>query len=195
MPRSAVMASAEAGHIEFRPAHTEPAAKYWYLLAISGAISCVVGLLVIAYPSPSLKLLGVILGIELLLAGILAMVRGFTGNAAAAYLVLGVLAIGGGVVVIRNPGESLVLLVLVFAIYMIIAGALALVRALAEPEGRAITAVRGVVLVTVGTVIVAWPDIGLKTLAVFAGIGLVLQGVVEIAEALAVRSLDHSTRV
>jgi hypothetical protein len=192
MGRSPRMALAEVRRID----GTE-AAGYWYLLAISGGISAVIGVLVIAYPSPSLKLLGVFLGIELVLGGILAMVRGVTGGgtergSSAAYLILGVLALGAGVVVIRNPGESLVLLVLTIAVYMVIAGALALARAIAEPEGRGITALRGVVLVAVGTVIVAWPDISLKTLAVLAGIGLVLQGVIEIAEAFAVRSAGRA---
>jgi uncharacterized membrane protein HdeD (DUF308 family) len=170
--------------------------RRWYLLAISGAIACIVGVLVIAYPSPSLKLLGVFLGIDLLLGGILAMVRGFGGDAdrgtASAYLILGVLAIGGGVLVIRNPAHSLVLLVLTFAIYLIIAGAMSLVRAIGDEERRAIAVVRGVILVAVGTVIVVWPDISLKTMAVVAGIGLVLQGVVEITEALALRALRQS---
>src|SRR4051794_8431186 len=60
---------------EVRPVQGADAAKYWYLLAISGAISAVVGVLVIAYPSPSVKLLGVFLGIELLLGGILPLAR------------------------------------------------------------------------------------------------------------------------
>jgi len=189
------MASAEARHVDAERTEGEQAGWHWYLLAISGVISGVVGVLVIAYPSPSLKLLGVFLGIELLLGGVLAMVRGFGGDAdrgmSAAYLILGVLAIGGGLVVIRNPAQSLVLLVLTFAIYMVIAGAMALARAIGAEDRRGIAIVRGVVLVTVGTVIVAWPDISLKTLAILAGVGLVLQGVVEIAEALVLRSLDR----
>jgi uncharacterized membrane protein HdeD (DUF308 family) len=182
---------------EVRQVKAADAAQYWYLLAISGAISAVVGLLVIAYPSPSLKLLGVFLGIELLLGGILALVRGAGREderaASAAYLILGVLAIGAGLVVIRNPGESLVLLVLVFAIYMVIAGAMALARAIAGDGRRGVTVVRGLVLVAVGTLIVAWPDITLKTLAVLAGIGLILQGIAELAEAFVIRSLGRET--
>jgi uncharacterized membrane protein HdeD (DUF308 family) len=171
--------------------------RQWYLLAISGAIAGVVGVLVIAYPSPSLKLLGVFLGIDLVLGGILALFRGFGGDGdrgtSAAFLILGVLALGAGVVVIRNPGQSLVLLVLTFAIYMVIAGALGLVRAIiGSEEGRALAVVRGIVLVTVGTVIVVWPHISLKTMAIVAGIGLVLQGMVEIAEALALRRVSRS---
>ena len=81
---------------------------------------------------------------------------------------------------------------LTFAIYLIIACAMSLVRAIGDDERRAIAFVRGVILVAVGTVIVVWPDISLKTMAVVAGIGLVLQGVVEITEALALRSLRQS---
>jgi uncharacterized membrane protein HdeD (DUF308 family) len=191
------MAIAEANLTE-GPAPEEPATvHYWYLLGISGLISAGVGVLVLAYPDPSLKLLGVFLGIDLLLAGILMIVRGVqektdeTGGVA--LILLGTLALIAGLVVIRNPGKSLVLLAMAFAIYLVVAGALALGRGIANSERRWATIGRGVVLVAVGTVIISWPDISLTTLAVLAGIGLVIQGAIEIGEAFFLRSLHRAT--
>ena len=175
-----------------QPVEPVEIARYWYLLAISGLVSLVIGVLVLAYPDPSLKLLGVFLGIDLLLGGVLLIVRGASSRedpAGPAGILLGTLALIAGLIVIRNPGESLVLLALAFAIYLIVAGALALAHGLVTREGRGAALGRGVVLIAAGTVIISWPDISLTTLAVLAGIALVLQGAVEVAEAFLARSL------
>jgi uncharacterized membrane protein HdeD (DUF308 family) len=168
----------------------------WYLVAISGVVSLVVGILVLAYPDPSVKLLGVFLGIDLLLTGVGLIVRGVSARAdpenGPAALMLGTLALVAGLIVIRNPGESLVLIVLAFAIYAIAAGALAFARAILVRGQRAALIVKGIVLVGLGTVIISWPDISLTTLAVLAGIALCLQGVIEIAEGLLLRSLGRA---
>jgi|SRR4051812_21412176 len=171
--------------------------RYWYLIGISGLVSAVIGVLVLAYPDPSLKLLGVFLGIDLLLVGILMIVRGATDKddqpGDFALMLLGTLALIAGIVVIRNPGKSLVLLAMAFAIYLVVAGALALGRGIVNRERRWATIGRGVILIAVGTVIISWPDISLRTLAVLAGIGLVLQGAIEIGESLVLRSLHRAT--
>jgi hypothetical protein len=176
---------------------TDAVGGVWYLFAIAGAISAVIGVLVLAYPSPSVKLLGVFLGIDLLAGGILMIAHGTSGragDAGAAMLLLGTLAGIAGLLVIRNPGKSVVLLALAFAIYLIVAGAVALGRGIVNRTGRAVTLLKGAVLVTAGTVIISWPELSLKTLTLLIGIALILQGVVEIAEALALRSFDHAVR-
>ena len=167
----------------------------WYVYAVSGVVSLVIGILVLAYPDPSLKLLGVFLGIDLLIAGALLIARGAARDAAdagPAAILLGTLALIAGLIVIRNPAKSLTLLVLAFAIYLIVAGALALGRALVDSERRWASAGRGVLFVAAGTLIISWPDISLTTLAVLAGIALVLQGAIEIGEAFIVRSAEHA---
>ena len=106
---------------------------------------------------------------------------------------MGTIGLIAGLIVIRNPGESLVLLAITFAIYLVVAGAVALGHGLVRREGRGRTLVRGIALVTAGTVIICWPDISVKTLTVLVGLALILQGVVEIAEALLLRSLKRAT--
>lgn len=173
----------------------EPGAP-WYLFAISGAVSAVIGVLVLAYPDPSVKLLGVFLGIDLCVVGILMIIRGAGRDAdpegGPAALLMGTLALIGGVIVIRNPDRSLELLAVAFGVYLIVVGAVALGNGLVHRERRASHLVRGLVLVAAGTVIVSWPDISVTTLAVLAGIALVLQGAIEIGEALFLRSASRA---
>jgi uncharacterized membrane protein HdeD (DUF308 family) len=171
--------------------------RLWYLFAISGVVSVVIGILVLAYPDPSIKLLGVFLGIDLLIVGGVLIVRGVARDAdadtASGGLLIGTLALIAGLIVIRNPGESVALLAIAFAIYLVVAGAVAVGHGLVQRERRWVTLGRGIVLVTLGTVIICWPDISLTTLAVLAGIALVLQGAVEIAEAFVLRSLSRAS--
>ena len=171
----------------------EVAQRVWYLFAISGAVNVVFGLLVLAYPDPSIKLLGVFLGIDLLIIGGLLIMRGLSSRADDAEgsggLLLGTLGVIAGVIVIRNPGETVAVLAIAFAVFLIVAGALALGHALTRPERRGVSLVRGVILIAAGTVIVSWPDVSLKTLAVLIGISLLLHGAVEIAEALLLRKV------
>jgi uncharacterized membrane protein HdeD (DUF308 family) len=180
-----------------RSVEVPEAERYWYLFVVSGVISGAIGILVLAYPDPSVKLLGVFLGIDLLVVGGLLLVRGMSSASTPAEgpaeVLLGTLAIIGGLVVIRNPGESLTLLVVAFGVYLIVAGALALSRGLVSRERRGPTLLRGLVLVAAGTVIIAVPDIGLTTLAIVAGIALLLQGIAEIAEGLLLRKLRTAT--
>lgn len=174
----------------------DEASRLWYVVGLSGAISAVIGVLVLAYPDPSVKVLGVFLGINLLAAGVLFVVRGVSSpdddETRTGAMLLGTLGVIAGIIVIRNPDKSLVLLAMAFAIYLVVAGAVALGHGLVRREHRWTTLVRGAILVAAGTLILSWPDIGLKTLAVLTGITLVLQGAFEIGEAFVLRSEGRS---
>ncbi|HKP89231.1 MAG TPA: DUF308 domain-containing protein [Thermoleophilaceae bacterium] len=169
----------------------DTADRRWQLLAVSGTVSLVFGVLVLTHPDPSIKLLGALLGIDLLIAGVLFIIRGAASDSdaeAGPYaILLGILALIAGLVVIRNPTKSLSLLVMAFAIYLIVAGAVMLGQGLVHRVHRSPRIVGGLVLVTAGTLIVAWHDPDLGVLAVLAGITLVLQGLVGIASALILR--------
>jgi uncharacterized membrane protein HdeD (DUF308 family) len=176
---------------------TEEVLAHWYLLAISGAVSAIIGILVLAYPDPSVKLLGVFLGIDLLIAGLLLVLRGpgsGSDGSRTTAIVLGTLALVAGVLVIRNPGKSVALLAIAFGLYLIVAGALTVARALGKSERRGVGVVHGLVVLAAGIVIVAWPDLGLKTLAVLIGIALLLQGAFEIAEAFLLRAAGKALK-
>jgi len=166
--------------------------RAWYLFAVTGLVSIVIGVLVLAYPDPSLRLLGALLGIDLLIAAGALIVRGTTtlspDGSGQNELLLGILALIAGVVVIRNPGETVTLLALALAIYMIVAGALALGRGLVTREQRAASLVKGLALCAAGTVIVTWPDLSADTFALLGGLALCLVGAADVGEAFVLRS-------
>lgn len=173
-----------------RPADTSGPGSYWHLVGILGLVNLVVGILVLVYPDPSLKLLGVLLGIDLLIGAVVLIARGADPEVGSGAIMLGALSLIGGLVLIRNPGGSLAVLAIAFGIYLVVAGALAVGQGLVNSERRWASLGRGAVLVAAGTVIISWPDISLKTLTVLAGISLVLHGVVELVDAFVLRSAD-----
>jgi uncharacterized membrane protein HdeD (DUF308 family) len=162
--------------------------RFWYLLLVAGLISLAVGILVLAYPDPSLNALCVIVGVYLLVGGVLLIVQTVTDPGREAVgILLGILALIAGIVVIRHPSQSLVAVALAIGLWFMVAGALDLARALTGPR-RLSALIRGVLLVAIAVLILGSPHITVTTLAVLAGIGLCVQGTIQIAEAFLLRS-------
>jgi uncharacterized membrane protein HdeD (DUF308 family) len=78
--------------------------------------------------------------------------------------------------VLRRPGESLLALLLVLGIWLVVSGAVSFFRSFADIEGRALRMLVALCEIVLGVLILALPDLSLKTVAVLAGIGFVLRG-------------------
>ena len=65
------------------------------------------------------------------------------------------------------------------------------VAALASPEGRGGNIVIAILDIVAGIVILAWPDLGLATIAVIIGIVLILRGLFFIVSGWQLRKLNH----
>ena len=91
-------------------------------------------------------------------------------------VLLGVLSLVAGLFLVRHPVAGVVVFALLLGFWLIVFGAVRLVEAFGHAEHRAWNAVLGVLEVVAGIVIVAIPDIGVKTLALLVGIAFVLRG-------------------
>jgi uncharacterized membrane protein HdeD (DUF308 family) len=152
-----------------------------------GALSVVAGVLAIAYPDITLLALALISGINLMLLGALAVGEALGGDDEDRTLqvVLGVVGILGGIVVLRRPGETLLVLVVALGAWLVLTGIADLVRAaLRGTERRALTALGGLIDVALGIVVLALPTISLRTLATLVGIAFIVHGAVLAARAL-----------
>src|SRR4051794_25997509 len=96
------------------------------LLIVVGAIGAIAGVLAIVYPDVTLLALALIAGINLLLLGVLGLVDAFSsdGDSTTRVLaaVLGLLGIVAGLVVMKRPGETLLVLVLAVGVWLVVAG-------------------------------------------------------------------------
>jgi len=171
------------------PRGIEPVApdRYWWAVALAGALGVAAGIVVLVAPGRSLTALAVIAGIYLLLAGAFVIARTFTDDRwGPGMLFLGLLALLAGVLLVRHPQNSVVVVSMALGMWFVVAGALDAGRVIIGPH-RLLAALRAVVLLAAGIAIVSSPHISVRTLGLFTGLAICLQGAFQVAEALTLR--------
>lgn len=159
--------------------------KAW-LVVLTTALGCVaVGILLLVWPSATLTVVAILLGVSLLVSGLLRLFDGFTareqsGGMRAAYIVIGMLAILVGLYCLRNRDVTIFLLALLVGAYWIVHGVADLaVAATAGPmPGRGLRVVAGLFSLAAGILVLFWPSISLVLLITILGAWLLFYGVV-----------------
>lgn len=167
--------------------------KLWLVLVILGVITLAGGILALAYPDITVEVLAIILGINLLLFAILDFVDAFTGDAdntgKTLQVILGLVGLIAGIICLRRPSEALTFIVIVIALWLVLAGAVLILRAIFNAGNRLARGITGVVVLAIGVAIISWPHIGLGTLVILTAIALIIRGVYAIAAGFALKSL------
>lgn len=155
-------------------------------MVISGLIALVFGIIVLGQPSATLAVVAVLFGLYFLVSGVIRVVRGLFTHGAAGGRVLsilfGVLLIGVGIITIRNPLNSLVVLGLIIGIAWIIEG-IAVLAETASDSSRWPGLLLGIVSLIAGIVVLFAPLQSLAALVLLVGIFLIASGIVQIVEA------------
>ena len=167
-----------------------------WIMIVAGAISVVAGVLAIAYPDITLLVLAIFAGVNLMVLSALSLVDAFHADSdsgsRALSATLGVLGLIGGLVVLRRPGETLLVLVLVIGIWLVVSGVVHFFRAFADLEDRALRLLVAISEIVIGALILSLPDLSLKTVAVLAGISFLLRGALAIYAGWQLRKAGHS---
>jgi uncharacterized membrane protein HdeD (DUF308 family) len=168
-------------------------ARNWWMFALLGLICVATGIAAIVWPGITLLALGLIFGIYLLIAAVIEIVDAITGppGGRAISAILGVIALIAGLICIRRPGASLLAIVIAVGIYLIASGVIRIVLSFETSEGRGWAIGLGAIDAVIGIVILAWPDLGLATLAVFFAISMLFRGVFAIVLGFKLRALRH----
>ena len=166
-------------------------ARNWWLFVLTGLICVATAIVVVAWPDITLLAFGIIIGIYLLFAAVFEIVEAVTGEQGgrAVSAILGVLALIAGLICIRRPGESLLVIVVVVGVYLIAAGVMGVVRAFDVSGGRGWALLRAIVDVAVGCVLLAWPDLGLATAAIIFAVSMFVRGLFTIVVGFKLRAL------
>jgi uncharacterized membrane protein HdeD (DUF308 family) len=149
---------------------------------VVGVLSVIAGVLAIVWPGITLLALALILGINLAVLSAFTIADALSADADAddrtLRIVLGVSGIIGGMVILRRPGDTLLVLVVAAGVWLVMAGVLELIRMFTLDDGhRLLHAFGGVVDLVIGVLILALPDLGLATLAVLVAISFIVHGV------------------
>ncbi|MFC5931005.1 HdeD family acid-resistance protein [Cryobacterium melibiosiphilum] len=154
---------------------------------ISGVLAVVMGVLVLAWPEATLAVAALLFGLYFLVSGALRIVRGVAMSGSLGGRVLGilfgVLLVIAGIVTIRNPLNSLVVLGLVIGISWIVEGVAALVET-APDSSRWFGTLLAAVSVVAGIVVLVAPLESLGVLVILGGVFLIVSGAVQLLEAL-----------
>ena len=178
--------------VEFRDGEAADATRGWWVFVMIGIASLVAGVIIVLKPSQSLATLAVVAGIFLLLDGILALVEslGHSVENRGLAAIIGVLGIVVGVLLIRHPTSAVTAIGLLIGIWLIAAGVLRLLRAVALGALRLWGVVIALLEIAFGIAIVSQPHIGYGTLAVLLGIWLIINGVGTVALGVAIRRVQ-----
>jgi uncharacterized membrane protein HdeD (DUF308 family) len=180
------MAAKGAAVQAIKPAH-------WWALVLIGLFQVIAGVLALVYVGITLLALGLVFGINLLLAGTMLVVISSADNDAssgitAVRLVVGFLTILAGLICIVRPGASVLVLLLAVAFWFVISGIGWLTEAMHAKNNRVLNAILGIAGIAAGIILVGDPDIGLVTLANLAGILLIVRGSLEFAAGWVIRA-------
>lgn len=170
------------------------ARRGWLWLLVLGIVAIVVGVVVLVWPSQTLRVVGVLFGIYLLVSGILEIMLAFAPGQRGSVRFLGVLtgalSILLGLISFRGALESTLLLALWIGFGWLITGITRAVAASSVPyvPYRGWQIFGGVVLAIGGVVIIVSPLASVFALAVLGGIWLIIIGVWQIIEAFVMRT-------
>lgn len=170
-----------------------PLTSLWWLLLLFGVALLGLGVFFIASPDEGLSTISVIVGIFLLIDGLLAVAASIFGKGEGRGLLalIGVLSAIAGLILIKHPYDTLVVFTLIVGVWFVVAGVVRFVSAFSVDEGRGGSIAIALLDLAAGIVILAWPDLGLKTVAVIIGIVLVLRGILFIAAGWQLRKLNN----
>ena len=166
----------------------------WWLLVLFGVAVLAVGIFFVVSPHETLSTFTAIAGIFVLVDGVIALVGSIFGGGDSRGLLalIGVLSAIAGLVLIKKPFETLVVFTLIVGVWFVVAGIVRLVSAFASREARVGNILVAILDLTAGAVILAWPDLGLATLAVIIGIVLIVRGGLFVVAGWQLRRLDRA---
>jgi uncharacterized membrane protein HdeD (DUF308 family) len=151
---------------------------------IRAAAALILGILVLVWPQSTINILAVILGIYFVILGIVRIIQGFAdkelnGGGRVANFILGAVILAAGVIVIRNPFETAVFIVILIGISWIFEGVATLIDT-ARGNGSGLSIVIGILIALAGVLVILFADGVTIAYAVFFGITLIAVGILDL---------------
>ena len=167
-------------------------ADHWGLIVVLGVLSVILGLLAIAYPGATIVTISIFFAAWLFVSGIFYLISSFTrdGDTGSRVLsaILGVLSIIVGWALLRTPFQSVEVFIFVIGIFFLIQGVMTFIGAFARKAGRNWGIASGLLGIIAGLIVLTYPISSAVTLALIAGIWLVILGVMQVVAGIQLRN-------
>ena len=171
-------------------------AEHWGVLLAYGIVTLGLGIALVVWPDASVTVFTVLLAIQLIIAGIFRISAALShsrsdGGVRALIGLSGGLALIVGLLILRDPLQSVLVLGMILGVFWVLAGVIDIIGAIIAPPpgGRGWELFSGIVTVLVGGFLLVYTDLSLKLLVVFVGISLIVGGVLALVGAFRLRSL------
>jgi uncharacterized membrane protein HdeD (DUF308 family) len=176
--------------------------QLWKGTLVASVLTIVLGVMVLAWPGPTILIASTMFGIYLLLSGFAELFLAFTlPRSAATRLMLfltGALSLVLAILSFRHFGQDYAVLLL--SVWLgtgfILLGVSESAVALSERDlpGRGWYAVLGIMSMIVGGIVLAWPFDSIIMLTLASGASLVILGLVQVVQAFQIRSDTKAAR-
>jgi uncharacterized membrane protein HdeD (DUF308 family) len=168
----------------------------WTTAILSGLLAMGLGIVILAWPQPSVVAAAALFGVYLVVSGIALVILAFSlpTSAGSRFLnfISGVASVALGILAFRHFGEGYAVLLLAIwvAIGFIIRGVFVTASAISVPgfPGRGWAIFFGFVTIIAGFVMLAYPFDSVETLALVVGAWLTILGATEVISGLGMRS-------
>ena len=186
-------------HFENLTARVARAIKHWWLLLIAGILCIAAGICVFAFPIESYVTLSILFGVLMLLTGVAQLIIASTsGNYLTMrgyFIVGGVLDVILGVFLCVYPGVSLMVLPIMMGLWLIYNSFIVISLGgdmdTFKLGGRGFVIVGGILLLLLSVMVILNPfSIGVATVILIAGAGLLLLGCLLCALSIRMKNID-----
>jgi uncharacterized membrane protein HdeD (DUF308 family) len=168
----------------------------WTGAIVSGSLAVVLGVVILAWPQPSVVAAAVLFGVYLVVSGVALLFLTFSMPTSAGTrflnLISGIVSVALGILAFRHfdEGYAVLLLAVWVATGFIIRGLFFTASAISIPQfpGRGWAIVFGSICVIAGFVTLAYPFDSIETLALVVGAWLTVLGATEVISGLGMRS-------
>lgn len=163
----------------------------WAIALTLGLITIALGVAIMVWPGPTILVIAILIGIQLIFGGIYRLISAIGGATEAPWLVAiaGLLILVAGVVALRHPGGTVEVLAIIIGVAWVVSGIIETLAALFSPgyRHRVWMLVGAAISIVAGAVVLAQPTISMSALAWVTGLFFVISGVILVLQALASR--------
>ncbi len=166
----------------------------WWAMLVRGIIAVVVGFCALVWPSASIGLLVMLVGVFVLLDGVTGLIGALQNRLGGAHLVQAVIGIAIGLVLLFWPTGSIRLLLVVFGVWFVLIGFSQFWAARQnqiDGDDRSALSIIGGVIGVLGLVLVFWPGTGVVAISWLIAFAALLLGAILIFLALRLRRLQQ----
>lgn len=169
--------------------------NYWAVVLAYGLATAALGVTLAVWPGETLVVLAVVVGIELIITGIFRVVGAITATSLdtgvrAVLGLLGGLAVVVGLLCLRDPVQTVLVLGILLGVWWVASGCVEIVGAVLSPSTaeRIWNIVMGLISVGAGAFLLIYTELSLGIFVLVASVWLIGTGVVAVVAALTMRA-------